>query len=241
MRSRGLFVPLLRISFAEARRPPVELDAAVRTQAEHSVWAEELGGRVGRALGARVTRLRSAAQLALAVRRRRGRRHAGLVAVATAAAAAAAHPSYAAYSAAAAAAAATAAAAVGALYRRLGAAHLRRRGDGRRQRRVRRRSGRRRGDGRRSRLVAFGQFALEGVQLLHEVEIRADVGLARAHQRERVVQAHRAARHQVGDGNGNGSGDAGQAMHQNADFLRSSFLCNQRSKKKYRFNNDEHV
>lgn len=42
------------------------------------------------------------------------------------------------------------------------------------------------------------EVSLEGVQLAHEVEVRCDVGLARAHQLEGISQGEPVALHEVG-------------------------------------------
>lgn len=72
------------------------------------------------------------------------------------------------------------------------------------------------------------QLPLKVVQLLHEVEVGRDVGLARPHQVEGVVQAERHLVHEVGDGDGDRPTHTGEAVDQDALLVGSGFICNRR-------------
>lgn len=71
------------------------------------------------------------------------------------------------------------------------------------------------------------ELLLEVVQLLHEVEVGCDVRLALADQVEGVVQVQAALVHEVGDCDGHGTRDAGEAVHQDALLAGTGLVCNQ--------------
>lgn len=70
------------------------------------------------------------------------------------------------------------------------------------------------------------QLLLERVQLLHEMEVGIDVGLALQHHVVRLVQRQLPVRHQVRQHHGHRARYAGQAVHQDAFLLRPTFVCN---------------
>lgn len=63
------------------------------------------------------------------------------------------------------------------------------------------------------------ELALEGVQLLHEVEVRRNIRLSRPHQRERIVEAQRPREHDVGQGDRHRPGHSRQAVDQHTGTL----------------------
>lgn len=69
------------------------------------------------------------------------------------------------------------------------------------------------------------QCPLEVQQLTHEVEIGGNVGLLPLDKVIGVVEGEVESLHQVGDGDGDGAADAGQAVDQDAALLRSSLVC----------------
>lgn len=75
------------------------------------------------------------------------------------------------------------------------------------------------------------KLALEGLQLLHEVEVWRYVRFPITHQHEGVVQAECACVHQIGEGHRHGARHARQAVDQHCWARRARFLCKQRKEK----------
>lgn len=69
------------------------------------------------------------------------------------------------------------------------------------------------------------EFPLEGVQLLHEVEVGCNVGLASPHQIECIVERHVQLGHEVGDRDSDGAWHSCQAVNQHSLLLTPSLLC----------------
>lgn len=69
------------------------------------------------------------------------------------------------------------------------------------------------------------QLFLERVQLLHEMEVRVDVGLALQHHVVRLVKRQLPMGHQIGQHHGHRARYAGQTVHQDAFFLCSALVC----------------
>lgn len=69
------------------------------------------------------------------------------------------------------------------------------------------------------------EFPLEGVQLLHEVEVGCNVGLASPHQIECIVERHVQLGHEVGDRDSDGAWYSCQAVNQHSLLLTPSLLC----------------
>lgn len=68
----------------------------------------------------------------------------------------------------------------------------------------------------------------ERVQLLHEMEVGIDVGLALQHHVVRLVQRQLPVGHQVRQHHGHRTRYARQTVYQDAFFLRSTVVCEQR-------------
>lgn len=69
------------------------------------------------------------------------------------------------------------------------------------------------------------EFPLEGVQLLHEVEVGCNVGLASPHKIECVIERHVQLGHEVGDRDSDGARHSCQAVNQHSLLLTPSLLC----------------
>lgn len=69
------------------------------------------------------------------------------------------------------------------------------------------------------------QLALEGLQLLHEVEVGRHVRLPVPHHHEGVVETEATGMHQVGQRHGHRARHPGQAVDQHRRVRRARFLC----------------
>lgn len=80
-------------------------------------------------------------------------------------------------------------------------------------------------------VAVLAELALEAQELLHEVEVGGYVGLAAAHEVERVVHAEVALVHEVGDGYGDRPGDPGETVDEDALVGVARLLCGQQNQK----------
>jgi len=69
------------------------------------------------------------------------------------------------------------------------------------------------------------QLALEGQQLLHEVEVGRYIRLPVPHHREGVVETQAPRVHQVGERHGHRARNSGQAVDQHHRACGPRFLC----------------
>jgi len=77
------------------------------------------------------------------------------------------------------------------------------------------------------------QLALEGLQLLHEVEVGRHIRLPVPHHHEGVVETQATGVHQVGERHGHRARDPGQAVDQHCRVGGPRFLCGFREKREH--------
>lgn len=74
------------------------------------------------------------------------------------------------------------------------------------------------------------ELLLEVLQLTHEVEVRRDVGFLDAHVLVGVLEGELLLVHEVGHGDGDGAGDASQAVYQDTDTVLTRLVCKDKKK-----------